>query len=136
MLKELEQRQQEVETSTKTDVPSKKKPNKNTSENILIRAKKFLLSSEDEELLKCMRPLQVGISKESEIQKAATTGSAAYDFTGKAAVIPAYFVAAVTLNVRVAIQATHILLILSHTGLTKKGVTTRHRCKKCGILAI
>ena len=75
-------------------------------------------------MLKCMRPLQIGISKESEIPKTVTTGSAAYDFTGKAAVTPAHGVAAITLNVRVAIPATHFLLLLLLSGLAKKGVTT------------
>ena len=70
-------------------------------------------------MLKCMRTLQIDISKESEIPKKATIG-----FTGKAAVIPAHGVAAITLNVRVAIPATHFLLLLSRSGLAKKGVMT------------
>ena len=123
-LKELEQRQQEEETSTETDVPSKKKLYTTTLENILIGAKKILLSSEDEDMLKCMRTLQIDICKESAIPQKATTSSAAYDFTGKAAVIPAHGLAAVTLNVRLAIPTTRFLLLLSHRGLAKKGVTT------------
>ena len=71
-----------------------------------------------------MRTLQIDISEESEIPKKAITSSAAYDFTGKTAVIPAHGVAAVTLNVRVAIPATHFLLLLSRSSLAMKGVTT------------
>ena len=69
--------------------------------------------------------LQVDITQDSTTSTKGTEGSATYDLPcHKNAVIPAIGIAMVPLNIWMAIPSDYFLLLLSRSGLAKKGVTT------------
>ena len=129
LMKQVEEmrRRAETDTGTETDAPNPKKANVTDSPQASKTKSlfKMLLSSSDDEMLSTMRTLQVDITEDSTIPTKGTKGSAAYDLQcHKNAVIPAHGIAMVPLNIRLAIPADYFLLLLSRSGLARKGVTT------------
>ena len=123
-------RRLDMETGTETDQPEPKKqtmtqgPEGTKKTNIFRNSKDFLFSSDDE-VMNTVRNLQVEITEDSTEPMKGTIGSACYDLTAHSTVVvPAHGMAMVPLNLRMAIPPGFFLLLLSRSGLAKKGVVT------------